>query len=87
MLSRQCSVHAGLHVAQVTANMMDYETVYVETATGPGGLAGPLRVDIKGAHCSNPLQVGYYPSRGPYVWNGGGRPAHAGVVNSAVACH
>lgn len=50
---------AGLHVAQVIANMMDCETVYVETATGPGGLAGPLRVDIKGAHCSNPLQVGY----------------------------
>lgn len=34
----------------VTANMLDPEQIEVVTATGPGGLSGPARVDIHRAH-------------------------------------
>ena len=34
------------------------QVVYVQTPTGPSGLAGPLRIDLQGKHCSSPLQAG-----------------------------
>ena len=41
----------------IIANMVDCESVYVQTPTGPGGLSGPLRVDLDGKHCTNPMQA------------------------------
>ena len=43
----------------VKQNLVDVETVMVRTATGPGGRAGPLRVDFDRqwhSHCRTPLE-------------------------------
>ncbi|CAD7697949.1 unnamed protein product [Ostreobium quekettii] len=34
-------------------NMIDCEVVYVQTPTGPGGLSGPLRIDLERKYTSN----------------------------------
>ena len=40
---------------------LDCERVVIRTASGPGGTSGPLRLDLDGQFCRNPLQVGNVP--------------------------
>lgn len=42
----------------VKQNMIDVDSVFIRTATGPGGMAGPLRVDID-ARWGVPVTVPY----------------------------
>ncbi|KAK9814694.1 hypothetical protein WJX72_010012 [[Myrmecia] bisecta] len=51
----QLSVEAVLHT--VMANMIDCEVYFVKTASGPGGLTGPLRIDLNRTYArSGPMQ-------------------------------
>ena len=42
----------------VVSNFLDAETVYIRTPTGPGGLAGPLRVDFRSGYVNMPYRHG-----------------------------
>jgi len=47
----------------VICNMIDCEVYWVQTMTGPGGMAGPLRVDLEGkwSHSPNAVLQEYSP--------------------------
>ena len=48
------NVEAILHT--VFANFLDTTSQVIRTATGPGGVSGPLRVDLNRRYCRDPLQ-------------------------------
>ena len=48
------NVEAILHT--VFANFLDTTSQVIRTATGPGGVSGPLRVDLQRRYCRDPLQ-------------------------------
>ena len=51
-----CCNEAG-QTCHVADRRLHCERVVIRTASGPGGTSGPLRLDLNGQYCRNPLQV------------------------------
>lgn len=56
--------HPTATTLQMMSGLIDTKVSAVRTKSGPGGLSGPLRVDLQGRHCPNPMKVGGDSSEG-----------------------